>query len=37
VSEDYQELRKLQNLWQSESTLIEDFIGTDKLLSRLNA
>ena len=37
VSEDYQELRKLQNLGQSESTLIEDFIGTDKLLSRLNA
>ena len=37
VSEDYQELRKLQNLGESESTLIEDFIGTDKLLSRLNA
>ena len=37
VSEDYQELRKLQNLGESESTLIQDFIGTDKLLSRLNA
>ena len=37
VSEDYQELRKLQNLGESENTLIEDFIGTDKLLSRLNA
>lgn len=36
VSEDYQELRKLQNLGESESTLIEDFIGTNKLLSRLN-
>ena len=37
VSEDYQELRKLQNLGESESTLIEDFIGTDKLLYRLNS
>ena len=37
VSKDYQELRKLQNLGESESTLIQDFIGTDKLLSRLNA
>jgi len=36
VSKDYQELRKLQNLGESESTLIQDFIGTDKLLSRLN-
>ena len=37
VSEDYQELRKLQNLGESESTLIQDYVGTDKLLSRLNA
>jgi hypothetical protein len=37
VAEDYQELRKLQNLGESESTLIQDYVGTDKLLSRLNA
>lgn len=37
VSEDYQELRKLQKLGESEDKLVQDFIGTDKLLSRLNA
>ena len=37
VSEDYQELRKLQKLGASEDKLVQDFIGTDKLLSRLNA
>ena len=37
VSEDYQELRKLQKLGASEDKLVQDFIGTNKLLSRLNA
>jgi hypothetical protein len=37
VSKDYTELRKLQKLGESENKLAQDFIGTDKLLSRLNA
>lgn len=36
VLKDYQELRKLQNLGESDTILIEDYIGSDKLLSRLN-
>jgi hypothetical protein len=37
VSKDYTELRKLQKLGESENKLAQDYIGTDKLLSRLNA
>lgn len=36
VLKDYQELRKLQDLGESDTILIEDYIGSDKLLSRLN-